>query len=475
MSTAVVVGSGPNGLAAAVHLARSGVDVQVLEAADEIGGGTRSGELTVPGLVHDHCSAFHPMGAGSPYLQTLGLDRYGLRWRWPEIDCAHPLDGGEAALLHRSLDVTAAGLGEDGPRWRRMFADLATGFDGLAADLMRPVLNVPRHPLRLAAFGPRALLPATASARWFRTPKGRALFGGVAAHAYHRLDRPATSAVGLMITAAGHRYGWPVAEGGSAAIARALTAQLAEHGGKVHTGVRVRRAADLPPADVVLLDVAPEAALGILGDAVPARIAKAYRRFRHAPGAFKVDFAIDGPVPWADPECGKAGTVHLGGEFAEIARAERDVATGRMPERPFVLLGQQYVADPTRSRGSVHPLYAYAHVPAGYTGDATDAIVAQIERFAPGFRDRIVATAVTAPADLARQNPNQVGGDIIGGANADLQVVFRPRIALDPYSTGVPGVYLCSASTPPGAGAHGMCGYNAAESALRHLRSAGRG
>ncbi|OOL33335.1 FAD-dependent oxidoreductase [Rhodococcus rhodochrous] len=475
MSTAVVVGSGPNGLAAAVHLARSGVDVQVLEAADEIGGGTRSGELTVPGLVHDHCSAFHPMGAGSPYLQTLGLDRYGLRWRWPEIDCAHPLDGGEAALLHRSLDVTAAGLGEDGPRWRRMFADLASGFDGLAADLMRPVLNVPRHPLRLAAFGPRALLPATASARWFRTPKGRALFGGVAAHAYHRLDRPATSAVGLMITAAGHRYGWPVAEGGSAAIARALTAQLAEHGGKVHTGVRVRRAADLPPADVVLLDVAPEAALGILGDAVPARIAKAYRRFRHAPGAFKVDFAIDGPVPWADPNCGKAGTVHLGGEFAEIARAERDVATGRMPERPFVLLGQQYVADPTRSHGSVHPLYAYAHVPAGYTGDATDAIVAQIERFAPGFRDRIVATVVTAPADLARQNPNQVGGDIIGGANADLQVVFRPRIALDPYSTGVPGVYLCSASTPPGAGAHGMCGYNAAESALRHLRSAGRG
>ncbi|MBP2214076.1 phytoene dehydrogenase-like protein [Rhodococcus ruber] len=475
MSTAVVVGSGPNGLAAAVHLARRGVDVQVLEAAEEIGGGTRSGELTVPGLVHDHCSAFHPMGAGSPYLQTLGLERYGLRWRWPEIDCAHPLDGGEAALLHRSLDVTAAGLGADGPRWRRMFTDLASGFDALAADLMRPVLNVPRHPLRLAGFGPRALLPATAAARWFRTPKGRALFGGVAAHAYHRLDRPATSAVGLMITAAGHRYGWPVAEGGSAAIARALTAQLAEHGGKVHTGVRVRRAADLPPADVVLLDVAPGAALDILGDAVPSRIAKSYRKFRHAPGAFKVDFAIDGPIPWTDPDCGRAGTVHLGGEFAEIARAERDVATGRMPAKPFVLLGQQYVADPTRSAGGLNPVYAYAHVPAGYTGDATDAIVAQIERFAPGFRDRVVATSTTAPADLARQNPNQIGGDIVGGANADLQVVFRPRIALDPYSTGVPGVYLCSASTPPGAGAHGMCGYNAAESALRHLRSTGRG
>lgn len=475
MSTAVVVGSGPNGLAAAVHLARSGVDVQVLEAADEIGGGTRSGELTVPGLVHDHCSAFHPMGAGSPYLQTLGLERYGLRWRWPEIDCAHPLDDGTAALLHRSLDTTADGLGVDGPRWRRLFADLASGFDQLAADLMRPVLNVPRHPLRLAAFGPRALLPATVSARWFRTAKARALFGGVAAHAYYRLDRPATSAVGLMITAAGHRYGWPVAEGGSAAITRALAAQLAELGGKVRTGVRVRRAADLPTADVVLLDTAPGAALDILGDAVPERIAKAYRRFRHSSGAFKVDFAVDGPIPWTDPACGRAGTVHLGGAFADVVRAEHEVTAGRMPERPFVLLGQQYVADPTRSRGTLNPIYAYAHVPVGYTGDATAAIVAQIERFAPGFRDRVVATTTSSPADLARDNPNQVGGDIIGGANTELQVVFRPRIALDPYSIGVPGRFLCSASTPPGAGAHGMCGYNAAQSALRYLRTSGWG
>ncbi|NLE82885.1 MAG: NAD(P)/FAD-dependent oxidoreductase [Rhodococcus sp.] len=470
MSTAVVVGSGPNGLAAAVHLARSGVDVQVLEAAEVIGGGTRSGELTVPGLIHDHCSAFHPMGAGSPFLQTLGLERYGLRWLWPEVDCAHPRDGGDAALLHRSLGATAAGLGADGPRWRRMFADLAGGFDALAADLMRPVLNVPRHPLRLAAFGPRALLPATALARWFRTPKARALFGGVAAHAYHRLDRPATSAVGLMIIAAGHRYGWPVAEGGSVAITRALAAQLAEHGGTIHTGVRVRRPADLPAADVVLLDVAPGAVLQIFGDAVPSRIVKSYRKFRHAPAAFKVDFAVDGTVPWTDPRCGGAGTVHLGGDFDEIACAERDVASGRMPDRPFVVLGQQYVADPTRSRGGVNPVYAYAHVPAGYTGDATAAVVAQIERFAPGFGDRIVATTVAAPADLARDNPNQLGGDIVGGANAGVQVVFRPRIAPDPYRIGIPGVFLCSASAPPGAGAHGMCGFNAAESALRHLR-----
>ncbi|EME15351.1 phytoene desaturase family protein [Rhodococcus triatomae] len=474
MSTAVVVGSGPNGLAAAVHLARNGVNVDVFEAADEIGGGTRSGELTLPGLIHDHCSAFHPMGAGSPYLATLDLERYGLRWRHPKIDAAHPLDGEPAALLYRSLETTAAGLGVDGPRWQRALSDLAAGFDDLASDLMRPVLNVPRHPVRLAMFGPRALLPATVAARWFRTRRGRALFGGVAAHAYTRLDRPATSAVGLMIAAAGHRYGWPVAEGGSGAIARALAAQLADHGGKIHTGVHVRSLADVPDADTVLLDVAPDAALRIVGDAVPSRVVKAYGKFRHAPGAFKVDFAIDGPIPWTDPECGRAGTVHLGGDFDEITRSERDVTLGRLPERPFVLLGQQYVADPSRSEGGVNPVYAYAHVPAGYTGDATEAIVGQIERFAPGFRDTIVATAVRGPSGLAQDNPNQVGGDIIGGSNSGLQVVFRPRMALNPYSIGVPGVYLCSASTPPGAGAHGMCGHNAAESALRHLRRKGR-
>ncbi|MET4613147.1 phytoene dehydrogenase-like protein [Rhodococcus sp. PvR044] len=472
MSSALVVGSGPNGLAAAVHLARNGVEVRVLEAADTIGGGTRSGELTVPGLIHDHCSAFHPMGVGSPYLATLGLEKYGLTWRWAEIDCAHPLDSGDAGALHRSIEDTAAGLGVDGQRWRRMFGDLADGFDALAEDLMRPVLAVPRHPVRLAAFGPRALLPATVTARWWRTEKARALFGGVAAHAYCRLDRPATSAVGLMITAAGHRYGWPVAEGGSRSITDALAAMLVEHGGTIETGVRVRSLADIPPADVVLLDVAPAGALRILGDRLPARVARAYARFRPAPGAYKVDFAIDGHVPWTNPDCRRAGTVHLGGDFAEIAANERLVGAGVMPRRPFVLIGQQYLADPTRSRGDVHPLYAYAHVPHGYPGDATEAVIAQIERFAPGFRDRIIATDVTGPARLAEDNPNQAGGDIIGGANSGPQVVFRPRTARDPYDTGVEGTFLCSASTPPGAGAHGMSGYNAARSALRHLRRA---
>lgn len=470
MSTATVVGSGPNGLAAAVHLARNGVAVTVLEAADEIGGGTRSGELTIPGLVHDHCSAFHPMGAGSPFLSALGLERHGLTWRYPEIDCAHPLDGAKAALLYRSVEQTAEGLDGDGPRWRRMFSGPADGFDSLAADLMRPVLHVPRHPVRVGLFGPRALLPATTASRWFRTRAGRALFGGLAAHAYTRLDRPATSAVGMMIAAAGHRHGWPVAEGGSAAIARALAAELSAHGGSVRTGVRVRSSADIPPSDIVLLDVAPRAAAAIYGDGLPSRVARAYRRFRHGPAAFKVDFAVDGDVPWLDPRSRRAGTVHLGGDFTEIADAERAVTEGRMPRRPFVLVGQQYVADPSRSHDGVNPLYAYAHVPAGYTGDAGDAITAQIERFAPGFRDRVVATTSTSVRGLADGNPNQVGGDIIGGSNAGLQMLFRPRLAADPYSMGPPGVYLCSSSTPPGAGAHGMCGFGAAQSALRHLR-----
>ncbi|MFD9669700.1 phytoene desaturase family protein [Rhodococcus sp. NPDC059968] len=474
MTTAVVVGSGPNGLAAAVHLARHGVDVQVLEASDTIGGGTRSSELTVPGLIHDECSAFHPMGAGSPYLQTLGLSQYGLRWKWADIECAHPLDNGEVGLLHKSVTVTAAGLGADARKWRRMFGGLSDGFDDLAADLMRPIVNVPRHPLKLAGFGSRALLPAATTARILRTAKARALFGGVAAHTYYRLDRPATSAVGMMLIAAGHRYGWPVAEGGSQSITAALAAMLGDWGGKITTGIRVRDSRDLPPADVVLLDVSPSSAVDILADRMPSRVAKAYRRYLHGPAAFKVDFAVEGGVPWANSDCGRAGTVHLGGDFTEIAAAEHDIVTGRMPTRPFVLVGQQYLADPGRSKENLHPLYAYAHVPQGYTGDATEAIVAQIERFAPGFRDRILATVSRGPTQLTASNPNYVGGDIIGGANTETQVVLRPRFALDPYNTGIPGTYLCSASTPPGAGVHGMSGFNAAQSALNYLRRQGK-
>jgi phytoene dehydrogenase-like protein len=472
MATAVVVGSGPNGLAGAVRLAQHGIDVEVLEAADQIGGGTRTSELTVPGVLHDHCSAFHPMGVGSPFLSTLELEQHGLRWRWPEIDCAHPLDSGEAGLLWRSVDETADGLGPDGGRWRRVFAGPAAGFDDLADDLMRPIVHVPRHPLRLLRFGPPALLPAAVTARVWRTDKARALFGGVAAHAFHPLHRPTSSAIGTTIIAAGHRHGWPVAEGGSQSIADALASLLQQLGGKIRTGVRVRTAGDIPSADIVLLDLAPGPIARILGDELPHRVARAYRRYRHGPGAFKLDLAVEGDLPWTNPACGRAGTVHLGGTFEEIAGTERAIAGGRMPERPFVLVGQQYLADPTRSAGNINPIWTYAHVPHGYTGDATEAILAQIERFAPGSRDRIVARDTRSTTQLPAYNPNYVGGDIVTGANTERQVVMRPRVALDPYSTGIPGTYICSAASPPGAGAHGMCGYNAADSALRYLRIA---
>ena len=469
MSTAIVVGGGPNGLAAAAALAREGVQVTVLEAADEIGGGARSGEAILPGLLHDHCSAFHPMAVGSTFLNSLGLDRYGLSWSWPEIDCVHPLDGGDAGVLRRSVDDTAAALGRDGSRWRLAFGRPSAGFDRLAEDIMGPLLRPPRHPLTLARFGLPTVLPASAFARLFATEKARALFGGVAAHAFRPLHYPLTSAIGLGIITAGHRYGWPVAVGGSGSITAALAAVLLDLGGKIETGVRVAASSELPPADVTLFDLAPGAIAGILGDRLPARVGRAYRRFRHGPGAFKVDFAVEGGVPWTNPDAHRAGTVHLGGSYAEVAATERQIHSGRMPERPFVLVGQQYLADPQRSAGNVHPLWTYAHVPPGYTGDATEAIVAQIERFAPGFRDRVVGQAVRSTAQLAAYNANYVGGDIVTGAKDVRQLVFGPRTTLSPYHVGIPGMYICSAATPPGPGAHGMCGANAARAALRHL------
>ncbi|MCV7032171.1 phytoene desaturase family protein [Mycobacterium sherrisii] len=469
MSTAVVVGSGPNGLAAAICLAAKGVQVTVLEAADAVGGGTRSAEAIVPGLLHDHCSAIHPMAVGSPFVGRFNLQRYGLSWRWPEIDCAHPLDGGRAGVLHRSVHQTAAGLGRDGPRWRLVFGSPAAHFDALSDDIMGPLLRVPRHPLTLARFGAPTLLPASTFARVFRTEAGRALFGGVAAHAFRPLHYPMTSAIGMGIITAGHRHGWAVAQGGSQAIADAMVSLLRDLGGTIETGVRVQNSAQLPPADVTMFDLAPSAIAGILGDRLPRRIASAFTRFRRGPGAFKVDFAVEGGVPWTNPDARLAGTVHVAGNYAELAAAERDVHAGRMPARPFVLVGQQYLADPQRSVGDIHPLWSYAHVPNGYTGDATQAIIAQIERFAPGFRDRIVGQAVRTTTQLATFNANYAGGDIMTGAKDIRQLTFGPRITLSPYSVGVPGMYICSAATPPGPGAHGMCGANAAALALAYL------
>lgn len=471
MTTAVVVGSGPNGLAAAVTLAAEGVAVTVLEAADSVGGGARSSEAILPGLLHDHCSAIHPMAVGSQFVNRFNLDRYGLAWRWPEIDCVHPLDDGSAGVLHRSVEQTAAGLGRDGARWRHAFGYAAARFDALSDDIMGPLLRIPHHPLMLARFGAPTVLPASTFARLFRTPQGRALFGGVAAHAFRPLHYPMTSAIGMGIITAGHRHGWPVAEGGSQSITDAMVALLGELGGKIETGVHVQTASEVPPADITMFDLGPEAVAGILGDRLPRRVSRAFSTFRRGPGAFKVDFAVQGGVPWTNPDARRAGTVHVAGTYRELAATERDVHAGRMPERPFVLVGQQYLADPQRSVGDVHPVWAYAHVPNGFSGDATAAIIAQIERFAPGFRERVVGQAVRTTSQFAAYNPNYVGGDIMTGSKDIRQLTFGPRITLSPYSIGLPGMYICSAATPPGPGAHGMCGANAATVALGCLSS----
>lgn len=466
MTSATVVGSGPNGLAAAVELARNGVDVTVLEAAGTIGGGTRTTELTVPGVLHDECSAVHPMAVGSPFLRSLDAERHGLEWRWPEVDLAHPLDDGSAGVLLQSLADTVRGLGPDGRAWNRLFGSSSAHFEELNDDLLRPVIHIPRHPLRLLRFGIPAATPAAMLVRSFRTPQARALFGGVAAHSISPLTRPMSSAVGMALTCAAHAFGWAVAKGGSRSITDALASVLTEHGGKIETGVRVRALSELS-SDIVMLDLAPAGVVELAEGRLPGRVERAYRRYRHGPAAYKVDLAVEGGVPWMNEACLRAGTVHAVGGFDELKAAERDVNRGRMPERPMVLVAQQYLADPGRSKGDVHPIWSYAHVPAGYDGDATDAVVGQIERFAPGLRERIVGTSVRTPLEFPDYNANYIGGDIVTGANTVWQTLIRPRLAIDPYATGIPGVYICSAASPPGGGVHGMNGANAAASALK--------
>lgn len=474
MTTAVVVGSGPNGLAAAVRLAQHGVRVTVLEGSDRPGGGARTSELTRPGLLHDDCSAFHPTGVVSPFLSSLGLEGHGLTWRWPEIDLAHPLDDGRAGVLSRDLDRTVASLGRDGRKWAQVFGPLTDDFEKLVSEIFRPILHVPRHPFALTRFGLQALMPATWTARRFHDDPAKALFMGVAAHAFGRLDTPLSGSVGLMLTAAGHRAGWPVAEGGSQSITNALIDVLEGLGGCVETGVPVTsldqlRDLDGHAPDVVMLDTAPDAVVRILGDRLPRRVSKALTRYKYGPAVHKVDLAIDGDVPWTNEDCRRAGTLHLNGTAQEIVAAEADTVRGELPARPFVLVGQQYLADPSRSAGSINPLWAYAHVPHGYTGDATTAVIGQIERFAPGFRDQVVAVSSRTAPQMNAYNPNYVGGDISAGANTARQIALRPRLSVNPYVLGVDGVYLCSSATPPGAGVHGMCGYNAAETALARL------
>jgi phytoene dehydrogenase-like protein len=469
---AIVVGAGPNGLAAAITLARANRSVRVYEAADEAGGGMRTAELTLPGFRHDPCATIIPLTVASPFFRSVDLAQRGVELIHPDAPFAHPLDGGVAAIQERSVAATAAGLGEhDGRAWRRLFGPLVRRADDLTSEILRPVVHLPRHPLLLARFGLPALLSAERLARTlFREAPARALFAGVAAHAMLPLDRPLSASYGLALAVFGHAVGWPMARGGSSAVTDALVAELRDLGGDVVTGHRVDRIASLPRARAVLLDVTPRQMIAIAGDRLPARVRSHAARFRYGAGVFKIDWALDGPVPWSASGPRRAATVHLGGTLEEIAAAEADVAAGRHPERPYVLFVQYAPWDPSRAPASPVGLttaWAYCHLPSGSTVDMTHRIEAQVERFAPGFRDRIIGRAVRGPAAMEAHDANYVGGDINGGIGDIGQLLFRPWPALDPYRVG-PGLYLCSSSTPPGGGVHGMSGLHAARSALRH-------
>jgi len=466
VTRALVVGSGPNGLGAAIVLAQAGLDVTVAEANETVGGGTRSAELTLPGVVHDVCSAVHPFAVASPFLRTLPLDDHGLSWALPEVQVAQPLVSGDAGVIYQSIDETAASMGVDKGRWHQLFDPLVTHFDDIADDALGPVLSLPGHPISFGRFGLRAALPATALSRLFRTDAARAALAGNFAHVMRPLNRPLTSSVGLMLTAVAHRHGWPVAVGGSAAITTAMASYLTSLGGRIETGSPVTNPADLSSYDVVMLNLAPARIVEHFGALVDERVLRSLDSWKPGFGAFKIDLAIEGDIPWQAEACRRAGTVHVGGTAEDVAAAETEVHHGRMPERPFVLVGQQYLCDPSRSSASANPIWMYAHVPAGYAGDATEAILEQVERFAPGFRDRILATETMAPADFEAYNANYVAGDILTGANSVRQMVFRPGVR--PYWLN-DGLYLCSAAAPPGAGVHGMSGYHAANKALAAL------
>lgn len=469
---AVVVGAGPNGLTAACVLARAGRRVLLVEARETIGGGVSSGELTLPGFVHDLGSAVHPFGVASPIFRSLGLERFGLHWIQPPTPLVHPLDDGRAATLERSVHATAIGLGYDGETYYRLMAPLAHWWRRIQPLVLNP-LRVPRYPFTAARFGLRAFWSVTLLARMlFRADEAPALLAGLGGHSFLPLEAPFSAAPALVLGALGHTVGWPIPQGGAQALADALVACLRAHGGEIRTGWRIEHLAELPAAGSYLLDVTPRQLLRIAGDRLPPRYIRRLEGFRPAPGVFKLDYALDGPVPWSNPAGLRAATLHLGGTLAEIAAAERAPHRGEHAARPYVLLAQPTLFDSTRAPAGKHIVWAYCHVPHGSSIDMTDAVEAQIERFAPGFRQRIIARHGMNCADMEAWNANLIGGDISGGLPDWRQLFARPALSLNPWRTPAPGVYLCSSSTPPGPGVHGMCGYHAALAALADMHDA---
>jgi len=463
----VIIGSGPNGLAAAIVLARAGRSVLVLEAEKQIGGGTRSGALTLPGFTHDVCSAVHPMAAASLFFRTLPLHEHGLEWIHPPYSLAHPMDDGAAAALEHSIEKTCQSLGADADAYRGLVGTLATDWSFLENSIMSP-LRFPSRSLLMARFGFHAIRPASQLAKSsFKSEPARALFAGLAAHSLMPLECWGTSAIGLVLAALAHVTGWPIAKGGSQRIADALAAYLRSLGGEIVTGVRVRSTKELPRSSIVLCDLSPRGLLQIAGERFPINYRRSLEHYQYGPGVFKVDWALRAPIPWTAPQCAQAGTVHLGGSFDEIVLSERESCGTQLSELPFVLLSQPSLFDPTRAPTGFHTAWAYCHVPQGSELDMTSRIEAQVERFAPGFRGVILARSTKSPAQLEVENSNLVGGNITGGANSLRQLFLRPTSRL--YETPLKGLFLCSASTPPGGGVHGMCGYHAAMRALASL------
>lgn len=465
---AVVVGSGPNGLAAAITMQHAGLSVLLLEAKDTIGGGLRTKELTLPGFKHDVCSAIHPMAAGSPFFQQLPLHEYGLQYIYPEIAAAHPFDDGTAAALTRSLEETAQSLGKDEEQYLRLMKPLMQDWPALAPDVLGP-LQFPAHPLALAKFGLNALTSASFLSKRFATKEAKGLWAGMAAHSIQPLTNIASSAIALVLLATGHLKGWPVPKGGSQAIADALAAYFISLGGKIETNVDVRSVEQLPTANAVLFDVTPKQLLKIAGQRFSSIYKWQLNRYRYGMGVFKIDWALDGPIPFTAPQCRQAGTIHLGNTFAEIANSELQASKGKISQKPFVLLAQQSLFDASRAPEGKHTAWAYCHVPNGSQVNMTDIIERQVERFAPGFRERILAKHTMNTFQIQSYNPNYIGGDINGGVIDITQLYTRPAIQISPYRTSAKGLYICSSSTPPGGGVHGMCGYYAAKRALKDV------